>query len=413
MKLAQFIEAETEQLLENWEEISLEIAPRGHARLMLESISQGLAAFPGSDGTCMDQFGQGPSMLQVIQELRSLRSRVTKAWGEERRGFTAKDIDELVEFNETIDHLIANSLSAFSVRKDRETDLIETMLKAFSDPPAIVDRGGRHMVIDAAIADLVNMPQRDAAVKTPLELVLDLATELVGAITTTVTTGQAQHRAFHHNVPFDFDCQFIPVFNGHNEVEAVVKTSRDATERKQTDYQVWRSANFDALTGLPNRRLFIDRLEQTLLEAEREGSSFALLFIGVDCFSRFRDQLGNQGVDRLLAQVVERISTKVRAMDTVARVGKEEFSLILKGAGRDGAGEAAKALLAALEQPFDAGCQALPILPSIGLTVFPDAGRSVDELIRNADQAMCAAREPKSRQIQRHEPWLSSGLQPT
>jgi len=119
-------------------------------------------------------------------------------------------------------------------------------------------------------------------------------------------------------------------------VEAVVKTSRDITERKQTEDRAWQNANFDSLTGLPNRRLFLDRFEQNLLEAERKGSSFAVLFIDLDRFKQANDQLGHESGDRLLAQVAERISTKVRAMDTVARLGGDEFTLILKETGRGG-----------------------------------------------------------------------------
>ncbi|MFO8140306.1 MAG: diguanylate cyclase [Marinobacter sp.] len=432
MELAQFIHTETEQLLEGWEETSLEIAPalkgedshalKDHARLILEFISRDLVASQPKDELAREAPGKGKAlasgldgepgmarprqslpMLQMVQELRTLRARVTRAWSDEQRGFTANDIDQLVRFNEAVDQLIASSVSHFSARKEQETHLIETMLKASLDPAAIFDPDGKHRLINAAMANLVNAPNRDVVAKTPLELVLELATELLGSITKTVTTGQTQHREFHHSVPFAFDCQFIPVFNDRNEVEAVVKTSRDLTERKQTDYQVWRNANFDALTGLPNRQLFIDRLEQTLLEAEREGSSFAVLFINLDRFEQAREQLGHEGGDRLLEQVAERISTKVRAMDTVARVGRNEFTLILKEAGRDGAKQAAKALLISLERAFDINSHQIHISGSIGLTLFPDDSKNADQLMHNADLAMYAAKEHGGQQVQVYE----------
>ncbi|NMT65011.1 putative bifunctional diguanylate cyclase/phosphodiesterase [Marinobacter orientalis] len=440
MKLAQFIQTETEQLLEDWEEAALEIAPqlkgkespalRHHARSMLEFIAEDILSFqtceesarkalgkgnaPASDigaeyGT--RRFQQGLSMLQMVQELRALRARVTRAWGSEQRSCTAKEIDELVRFNEAIDQLIANSVSSFSAFKEQETRLIETMLKASLDPAAIFDPDGRHLFLNKAMADLVDVPQSDMIGKTPRELGLDFAADCHDAVDTTVTIGQTQRREWHHCLPsgreLDFDCYFVPVFNDQNEVEAVVKTSRDITERKQTEDQSWRNANFDSLTGIPNRRLFLDRLEQTLLEAQRKDSSFALLFIDLDRFKQANDQLGHKAGDRLLRLVTERISATVRAMDTVARLGGDEFTLILKETGREGAKQAAETLLVSLERAFDVDSHRVHLSGSIGVTLFPDDGKDADKLMHNADQAMYAAKEHGGQQVQVYEPWMA------
>ncbi|WP_152207365.1 sensor domain-containing diguanylate cyclase [Marinobacter changyiensis] len=430
MKLAQFIQTKMEQLLDDLEVTALEVTPelkvedsralRDHARSVLEYITEdlltsqtrdvsarkalgkGKIAVSSIDGEHRtDRLEQGLSMLQ-IKELRGLRTRVTRAWGNEQRGLTEKDIDELVRFNEAIDRLIANSVSSYSARREQETRPLETMLRASIDPAAIFYPYGS-LFTDTGVADLVNASHRDIIGKTPLELVLDLSTQLHDAITKTVTTGQTQHREFHHCLPLNFDCQFVPVFNDRNEIEAVVKTSRDITGRKQADYQVWRSANFDSLTGLPNRWLFNDRLDQTLLEAKREGSSFALLFIELDWLEQANDRLGHEAGNQLLAQVAERISSKVRAMDTVARLGGDEFTLILKETGRVGAKKAAKALLTSLERSFDVDSHPIHISGSIGLTLFPDDGQNVDQLMDNADQAKYAAREHGGQQVQVYE----------
>ncbi|NMT62765.1 PAS domain-containing protein [Marinobacter orientalis] len=130
----------------------------------------------------------------------------------------------------------ASSASSFSSLKEQETRPIETMLKDSLDPAAIFDPDCRHLFVNQAMAYLINATHRDIVGKTPRELGLDLATELHHAITTTVTTGQTQRSEFHHCLPSGrevyFDCQFVPVFNDRDEVEAVVKTSRDITERK-------------------------------------------------------------------------------------------------------------------------------------------------------------------------------------
>ena len=442
MTLAQFIQTETERLLEDWEEAALEIAPqlkgedssalRDHAQSMLEFISQDLvtpqtsdesarkalgkgdapiSGFDGEHGS--HRFKQGLSMLQMLQELRALRAQVTSAWRKEQRGFSEKDIDELIRFNEAIDQLVADSVSGYSARKDQEIRLIESMLKVTPDPLAIYDPDGRHLFLNTAMADMINAPSRDIIGKTllELELCLDSVTELHDVIVTTATTGQAQHRELHHVLPsgreLDFDCHFIPVCNEHNEVEAVVRAARDITERKQTEYQAWRNANFDQLTGLPNRRLFLDRLEQNLLEAQRKESSFALLFIDLDRFKQANDQLGHEAGDRLLAQVGKRISNKVRAMDTVARLGGDEFTLILKETGREAAKEVARTLLTCLEQVFDVDSHSVNISGSIGLTLFPDDGKDTDKLMHNADQAMYTAKEHGGQQVQVYESWMA------
>jgi diguanylate cyclase (GGDEF)-like protein len=190
-------------------------------------------------------------------------------------------------------------------------------------------------------------------------------------------------------------------------IEAVIKTSRDITEQKQADRDVWRSDNFDSLTGIANRRLFIHRLEHTLLEAERNGSPFTLLFIDLDRFNQTNDQLGHEAGDRLLMQVAERIGSSVRTVDTLARLGGDEFTLILKETGRDGAKEAARALLTGLERAFRVDSHRLHISASIGLTLFPDDGISVSQLMHNADQAMYIAKEHGGQQIQAYESWMA------
>ncbi|GGC74402.1 EAL domain-containing protein [Marinobacter halophilus] len=440
MKLARFIQTNMEHLLEDWAEAVLEIAPelrgenslalRDHARSMLEFICQDLDTAQTEDESASKALGkgknsvldaggqhglhrqkQGMSMLQMAQELRALRARVTKAWGIEQCGLTERDINELVRFNEAIDQLIASSITSFSAHTDRFSRLVEAMLKASPDPAAIFEPDGKYLYLNKAMADLVSSTTLDAVGKTPLELGSDLASGLLEAISKSVATGQTQRREYHHRSPSGYelylDCQLVPVSNERNEIEAVIKTSRDITERKKTDQEIWQSANFDSLTGIANRRLFIDRLEQTLLEAERSGSPFALLFIDLDRFKQANDQLGHEAGDLLLAQVAKRMGSSVRAVDTLARLGGDEFTLILKETGRDGAKEAARALLTGLEQEFEVNSHRVHISGSIGLTFFPEDGMNVSQLMHNADQAMYIAKENGGQQVQTYESWMA------
>lgn len=438
MKLARFIQTEMEQLLKDWKEAALEIAPelRGedsraledHARAMLEFIIEdlltpqtnresarkalGKARSPAS--LAGEQHGsgrhnQGLSMIQMIQELRALRARVMQAWVDAQQGLSTTDTDELLRFNESIDQLIIISVTSYSALKEQETRLFEAMLKVSPDPSAIFDADGKLLFLNTPMAELANTTSPEAVGKTPLELELapGFAEELHDAIVATVTMGEFQRRELHYALPsanhLYFDCQLVPVFDEWNEIKAVAKTSRDITERKQAENQIWQNANFDSLTGIPNRRLFLDRLEQSLLEAKRQDRQFALLFIDLDRFKQANDQLGHTSGDRLLVQVAERISTSTRAMDTVARLGGDEFTLIFKDMGHEGAKKAAEKVLARLERPFSIDSHQVHLSGSIGIALFPSDGKDIDELVHNADQAMYAAKKRGGHQVLLHQ----------
>lgn len=440
MKLARFIQTNTEQLLEDWEQAATEIAPefrvkdnhalRHHVRAILEFIARDIDTSQTTDESARKALGkgkapiwssdgehgtyriaQGLSMLQMMQELRALRARVTQGWGDEQRGLSKKDIGELVRFNECIDQLIANSVASYSALKEQETRQFETMLTLSQDPAAIFDLEGKLLFLNEAMARLVSATPWDAVGKTPFDLGLEFAAEFYEELARTAATGLSQRGEFHcrssSGLDLYFDSQLVPVFDGHNRVEAVVKNSRDVTERKKTDHEAWQRANFDLLTGIPNRRLFVDRLEQAMLEADRNGSSFALLFIDLDRFKQANDQIGHAAGDRLLVQVAERINGSVRAVDTLARLGGDEFTLLLKETGREGAKEAARALLTNLERVFEIDSHQVQISGSIGLTLFPDDGNNVSQLMHNADQAMFTAKKRGGQQVQIFEPSMA------
>ena len=170
-------------------------------------------------------------------------------------------------------------------------------------------------------------------------------------------------------------------------------TVTDISAKKESDERIWRHANFDALTGLPNRRLFRDRLDQELRKAHRTGVQAALLFIDLDRFKEVNDLLGHDAGDLLLTQAARRLGDCVRESDTVARLGGDEFTVILTELDGEGHVEyIAKKILDALGKPFHLGNEVAYVSGSIGITLYPDDGMHPEELIRNADQAMYAAK---------------------
>ena len=167
----------------------------------------------------------------------------------------------------------------------------------------------------------------------------------------------------------------------------------DVTAKRATEELIWQQANLDALTQLPNRRLFQQRLEQDLARSRRDGSRIAILFIDLDHFKEVNDTLGHHQGDVLLVDAARRIAACVGAADTVARLGGDEFTVILADLGEPGRVDAvAQRIIAALLPPFVLGQERAYVSASVGITVYPDDALGIDDLLKHADQAMYAAK---------------------
>ncbi|HEY6896866.1 MAG TPA: EAL domain-containing protein, partial [Rhodocyclaceae bacterium] len=174
----------------------------------------------------------------------------------------------------------------------------------------------------------------------------------------------------------------------------IVGVMLDISDRKNMEDRVWREANYDALTGLPNRRLFRDRMREEIKRARRTGRGLALLFIDLDRFKEVNDTLGHDAGDQLLIDAAQRICTRVRATDTVSRPGGDEFIVILPDiAEATQVGRLAGEIIDALVQPFQINAQTAYVSASIGVALFPDDTDDMDTLLSYADQAMYAAKE--------------------
>ena len=177
-----------------------------------------------------------------------------------------------------------------------------------------------------------------------------------------------------------------------------VATQTDITERKAAENEIGQLAFFDVLTGLPNRRLFMDRLRHTYATCLRTGRNGALMFIDLDNFKNLNDTLGHDKGDLLLQQVAQRLSSCVRKGDTVARLGGDEFMVILDTLS--GVSEEASLqtevvgdkILTALDQPYDLNGLPYRCTSSIGLTLFTDHECGIEELLKRADIAMYQAK---------------------
>ena len=213
-----------------------------------------------------------------------------------------------------------------------------------------------------------------------------------------------------------FETIKTPIRDARGEVTGVLGVCRDITGRKRAEQEIERLAFYDALTGLPNRRLLLDRLQRTLAAGGRQRSLGALLFIDLDNFKDLNDTLGHDMGDQLLAQVAQRLRSQVREADTVARFGGDEFVVMLEGLSTDVSEAAAQAeteaeqLLASLNAPFALKGQQHYSTPSIGITLFGDQRLSVDELLKRADLAMYQAKAAGRNTQRFFDPQMQSAV---
>ena len=182
----------------------------------------------------------------------------------------------------------------------------------------------------------------------------------------------------------------------------------DITEKKLAERRIVHMATHDALTGLANRSLLYDRLDQALRQAQRQNKLVAVMFLDLDRFKTINDSLGHTAGDALLVQVAERIESILRRSDTLARPGGDEFVAVLPLLdSAEDADVVAGKLLEALSQPFKVLEHELTSTPSIGISLYPGDGKDPDTLIRNADAAMYSAKSRGRNTWERYTPELS------
>jgi diguanylate cyclase (GGDEF)-like protein/PAS domain S-box-containing protein len=182
--------------------------------------------------------------------------------------------------------------------------------------------------------------------------------------------------------------------NADGAISQYISVFADITEKKRSEELIWHQANFCPLTELPNRRMFNDRLAQEIRKSHRNGERFALLYLDLDHFKEINDTLGHSMGDLLLCEAAKRLSSCVREADTVARLGGDEFTILLSDLR---SGTTVERIIAAIQQafsqPFQLGSETAFVTPSIGVTFFPDDATDAENLLKNADQAMYAAKQ--------------------
>ena len=184
------------------------------------------------------------------------------------------------------------------------------------------------------------------------------------------------------------------VHNADGTIRNFVRVFTDISLLKETQRKLEQLASFDTLTGLPNRRLLHDRLEQTLRRTQRSNDGMAVMFIDLDGFKNVNDTYGHAVGDLLLREVASRLQKCIRSSDSVGRLGGDEFGIVLEGARLPAeAAQIGERIVAAMAEPIVVEGHRLTVAASIGIAIYPDDGTDAATLLRNADAAMYAAKQ--------------------
>ncbi len=184
-----------------------------------------------------------------------------------------------------------------------------------------------------------------------------------------------------------------PMRGADGEIDSLLGISRDITQRKYSEARIQQLANFDALTGLPNRNLLADHSQYAISLVKRNKGHLAVMFIDLDRFKDINDTLGHSVGDAFLIEVGARLKSVLRESDTASRLGGDEFILVLPDTDAQGAAKVVDKLLEAISKPYQVEQYALTVTASIGIAIYPHDGEDLETLSRSADTAMYRAKE--------------------
>lgn len=431
MKLTEFIRTHMEEILQVWDYDAKAILPnpdlsREELRDHVEQILLGIVVelerpatghkrsshFNPDHPDCIasarihgiERHNLGADIVHVTSEFGALRLTVAQLWLNSLETVEPSDIEDLNRFNRKIDKALAQSVQRYAIEKQKQGRLFEAMLSSLPDPCYILNLDGTFIYANKAMAELCDLPADQIRGKRFYEMPLPAHYNGKNQLKKVVdrkeqSRGEVEIQSARGHKRF-FEYVYVPVIDDKGRVEAVSGISYDITLRKQSEAKIWHHANYDLLTNVPNRRLFRDRLDQHAAHSERTGDPFALLFVDLDDFKAINDRLGHDAGDELLTDVARRLSACVRQSDTVARIGGDEFMVLLLDTGNlVFIKDIARNILAELDRPFRLGADEVKLSGSIGITLFPEDGHSAQQLLNNVDQAMYLAKQSGRNQV--------------
>jgi len=281
---------------------------------------------------------------------------------------------------------------------DDQLKLAETVYQNTTQAIMVSDADNLIVAVNPAFTNLTGYGIEDVKGKTPNILKSDrtqkkLYSEMWESIT---STGKWYGEIWNKKKNGDEYAEHLiinTIFDGEGEVVNRVGLFSDITEQKLANEKIWKQANFDSLTQLPNRNMFGDRLSHEIKISQRTTKPLALLFLDLDRFKEVNDALGHDKGDQLLIEAANRIYNCVRDSDTVARLGGDEFTVILPELDDTLHVERiAQDIIETLNMPFILGVEEAYVSASIGIALYPNDANKIDTLMKYADQAMYLAK---------------------
>lgn len=202
--------------------------------------------------------------------------------------------------------------------------------------------------------------------------------------------------------------RIFPLLDQEGSIKQSAGVMIDITDRKNMEAKIEHLAYHDSLTGLPNRTYLEKSFHFILQQAWQSGKNFAVLFIDLNGFKFVNDNMGHQAGDKLLRMIAARLKESVRDQDLLARVGGDEFIVVLQGGNRSEFVAIAERIVNRFNDPFSLDGHLVPITLSLGISIYPEHGTTLAELLEKSDQAMYAAKEQGDNQIQLYDAGLSS-----
>lgn len=285
-------------------------------------------------------------------------------------------------------------------KKNEESMQLANMLyQNTSQGMMVADADGRILSVNPAFSQMSGYSEREVIGKPATDLASPQEdTAFFERVRQSIAeTGQWEGETWYRNKNGE---QYLvaqrvnSVYDVDGRIHRIVALFSDITKKKASEELIWRQANFDMLTGLPNRRKFHEHLRQEMKKTDRSHLPMALMFVDLDYFKEINDTLGHEKGDLLLKEVAVRLAQCVRKTDIVARLGGDEFTIIVSELrNTTEVARIAQDILNKMSAPFMLGDDIGQISSSIGITLYPDDGDSPDALLRNADQAMYLAKQ--------------------
>ena len=280
------------------------------------------------------------------------------------------------------------------------SERFKNLVEASSDWVWEIDEDAVYTYVSPKVRDILGYEPEEVLGKKPFDFMPPEEAERCSAIFGDIAASQKPFSLLENlNIHKDgsrvvLEASGVPIFDNVGSLKGYRGIDRDITDRKRAEDTIRYQAYHDLLTGLPNRTLFADLLDHEILEMHRLGKRLAVLFLDVDQFKKINDSFGHSAGDTLIRLIAVELKNSIRELDTIARIGGDEFTLLLPLISRpEDASRIADKVMQTFNKPFIIDHHEIRLTASIGISLYPEDGRDAESLLKNADIALHFAKD--------------------